>query len=138
MAARTSFDGANMLAWLYTIMRNFHYTEFRKKQRTVEDPDSRIANSIVDFQDPMNKMELDRVLTAMNQLPDEVRRTMHLIVIDGYSYMEVAEKMSCAEGTVKSRVFRGREMLLRILGGARYEPEPAPILAVPVQPTAVE
>jgi DNA-directed RNA polymerase specialized sigma subunit, sigma24 homolog len=35
--------------------------------------------------------------------------------IEGFSYQEIAESMQCEIGTVKSRIFRGREALKKIL-----------------------
>ncbi|KFB75971.1 MULTISPECIES: RNA polymerase sigma factor RpoE [Candidatus Accumulibacter] len=46
---------------------------------------------------------------AMDALPDELRHAIVLREIDGLSYEEIAEAMSCPIGTVRSRIFRARE-----------------------------
>ncbi|MEF8714703.1 MAG: RNA polymerase sigma factor RpoE [Accumulibacter sp.] len=46
---------------------------------------------------------------AMDALPDELRHAILLREIEGLSYEEIAEVMSCPIGTVRSRIFRARE-----------------------------
>ncbi|MBL8400652.1 RNA polymerase sigma factor RpoE [Accumulibacter sp.] len=46
---------------------------------------------------------------AMDALPEELRHAILLREIDGLSYEEIAEAMSCPIGTVRSRIFRARE-----------------------------
>lgn len=46
---------------------------------------------------------------AMDALPDELRHAIFLREIEGLSYEEIAEVMSCPIGTVRSRIFRARE-----------------------------
>jgi RNA polymerase sigma-70 factor (ECF subfamily) len=45
----------------------------------------------------------------MDALPDELRHAILLREIEGLSYEEIAEVMSCPIGTVRSRIFRARE-----------------------------
>jgi predicted DNA-binding protein (UPF0251 family) len=46
---------------------------------------------------------------AMAALPEELRSAILLREIEGLSYEEIAEAMSCPIGTVRSRIFRARE-----------------------------
>lgn len=46
---------------------------------------------------------------AMDALPEELRHAILLREIEGLSYEEIAEAMSCPIGTVRSRIFRARE-----------------------------
>jgi RNA polymerase sigma-70 factor (ECF subfamily) len=46
---------------------------------------------------------------AMEALPQELRHAIVLREIDGLSYEEIAVKMKCPIGTVRSRIFRARE-----------------------------
>jgi RNA polymerase sigma-70 factor (ECF subfamily) len=51
------------------------------------------------------------VTAAMEALPVELRQAVTLREIEGMSYEEIAEIMDCPVGTVRSRIFRGREAI---------------------------
>ncbi len=55
------------------------------------------------------------VRKAIARLPDKLKVPLVLRDIDGFSYKEIAEKLECEVGTVKSRIFRARESLKIIL-----------------------
>jgi RNA polymerase sigma-70 factor (ECF subfamily) len=55
------------------------------------------------------------VRSAISLLPDKLRIPLVLKDIEGFSYQEIAETMQCEIGTVKSRIFRAREGLKKIL-----------------------
>ena len=55
------------------------------------------------------------VRNAIAKLPDKLRIPIVLKDLEGFSYQEIAESMECEIGTVKSRIFRGREALKKIL-----------------------
>ena len=57
-----------------------------------------------------------RVLDALDSLPPAQRAALVLVDMEGYPVQEVAEMLGCAEGTVKSRCFRGRARLAALLG----------------------
>jgi RNA polymerase sigma-70 factor (ECF subfamily) len=48
---------------------------------------------------------------AIKELPDDLRTAVTLREYDGLSYEEIAEVMECPVGTVRSRIFRGREAI---------------------------
>lgn len=51
------------------------------------------------------------VVEAMESLPDDLRTAITLRELDGLSYEEIAETMGCPVGTVRSRIFRAREVI---------------------------
>ena len=56
--------------------------------------------------------ELKRVVfETIENLPEELKMAITLREIEGLSYEEIAEVMSCAVGTVRSRIFRAREAI---------------------------
>lgn len=56
--------------------------------------------------------ELERtVMKAVDGLPEELRVAITLREVDGLSYEEIAQKMDCPIGTVRSRIFRAREAI---------------------------
>ena len=61
------------------------------------------------------------VRKAIKKLPEKLKTPLVLRDIDGFSYQEIADKLECEVGTVKSRIFRARESLKIIL--APYQNE---------------
>ena len=57
----------------------------------------------------------DRVLQAIEALPEDLRTAVMLRELDGLSYEQIAETMACPVGTVRSRLFRARESIDREL-----------------------
>ncbi len=56
--------------------------------------------------------EIQRTVeAAIEQLPEDLRTAIILREIDGMSYEEIAQTMSCPVGTVRSRIFRAREAI---------------------------
>jgi RNA polymerase sigma-70 factor (ECF subfamily) len=51
------------------------------------------------------------VVRAVEALPDELRSAITLREVDGLSYEEIALRMGCPIGTVRSRIFRAREAI---------------------------
>lgn len=51
----------------------------------------------------------DTVRSAIEKLPEDLRVAITLRELEGLSYEEIAEKMQCPVGTVRSRIFRARE-----------------------------
>ncbi|OUS25228.1 RNA polymerase sigma factor RpoE [Gammaproteobacteria bacterium 45_16_T64] len=64
---------------------------------------------------PENQLMTDElealVYKALSDLPDDLRTAVTLREFDGLSYEEIAEVMDCPVGTVRSRIFRGREAI---------------------------
>ena len=58
------------------------------------------------------RQELERtVMKAVEALPEELRTAITLREVEGMSYEEIAQKMDCPIGTVRSRIFRAREAI---------------------------
>ena len=55
------------------------------------------------------------VIHAVNALPKELRLAITLREVDGLSYDEIATRLDCPIGTVRSRIFRAREAIDREL-----------------------
>ena len=51
------------------------------------------------------------VFETIENLPEELKMAITLREIEGLSYEEIAEVMSCPVGTVRSRIFRAREAI---------------------------
>jgi len=66
--------------------------------------------------DPLLREEVHaRVHEALGRLPDRYREAVLLRDIEEWSYADIAAALGCPEGTLKSRIGRGRELLRREL-----------------------
>ncbi|MFD2248860.1 RNA polymerase sigma-70 factor (ECF subfamily) [Pseudochelatococcus lubricantis] len=108
-------EGTNMVAWLYTILRNVFYSEYRKRRREVEDVDGRIASMQATPPPQIGHMNLRDFREALMKLPNDQREALVLVGGAGLSYEEAAEVCGCALGTIKSRVNRARGRLAQLL-----------------------
>ena len=59
--------------------------------------------------------EDSRLFEAVMRLPDKYRTAIHLFYYEDYSVREIAEILKSREGTVKSQLSRGRELLKTML-----------------------
>lgn len=107
--------GSNLLAWLFTILRNLFLSELRRNKSFAEivpqlhaRGKSNIAGSKHDH------MQLAELLTAVEGLPPQQMRAVTMVGALGYSYEETADHEDCAVGTVKSRVSRARSTLSQL------------------------
>jgi len=57
----------------------------------------------------MSKQVVNVVQLSLQELPEDLRNALMLREMEGLSYEEIAEVMSCPIGTVRSRIFRARE-----------------------------
>ncbi|CAH1654128.1 ECF RNA polymerase sigma factor EcfG [Hyphomicrobiales bacterium] len=108
-------EGTNMVAWLYTILRNVFYSEYRKRSREVEDVEGRIAATQASPPPQDGHMNLRDFRQALDELPDDQREALVLVGGAGLSYEEAAAICGCALGTIKSRVNRARTRLAHTL-----------------------
>jgi RNA polymerase sigma-70 factor (ECF subfamily) len=115
-AAFASFqEGTSLRAWLFTILRNVFFSQYRKRRREVQDVDGVAAGQLLTQPDQDVHLHLDDFKAALDRLPPDQREALILIGASGFSYEEAAEICGCAVGTVKSRVNRARGRLLELL-----------------------
>ncbi len=108
--------GTNMRAWLFTILRNTFYSEFRKVRHEVEDVDGKFAAQVSERASQDGVMDMRDFERAFALLPADQREALTLVGASGLTYEEASEICGCAVGTVKSRVNRARAKLSEILG----------------------
>jgi RNA polymerase sigma-70 factor (ECF subfamily) len=111
--------GTRLDSWAYRIMRNLWIDTARARARkTAREAPEEEGLSV--GEDPRAAMEaafdLKRVMAAMEQLPDEQREVVALILVEGFGYREVSEMLGVPMGTVSSRLVRGRTTLLAMVG----------------------
>jgi len=119
LRAWTRFDrfepGTNLQAWLFTILRNLFHSEYRKRKREVEDPDSIFANRVAVLPEQGAQLDWADFHIALAKLQPDQREALLLVGAEGFSYDETAQICQVAVGTVKSRVNRARRRLAELL-----------------------
>jgi RNA polymerase sigma-70 factor, ECF subfamily len=116
-------EGTNLTAWLFTILRNIYYSEFRKRRREAPDPDGAIAARLVSPESQNAHMDFLDFREALQKLPLDQREALILVAASGMSYEEAAEICGCAPGTMKSRVNRARNRLAELMAAPAAAPE---------------
>jgi RNA polymerase sigma-70 factor (ECF subfamily) len=132
-----SFEpGSNFKGWFFKILTNCYRSKYRRERRrpTVDFDDtpdlylyarSGEVGFPTDGPDPaaalLDTLGTERVVAALEQLPDEYRIVSTLYFMQDFSYEEIARTLDCPVGTVRSRLHRGRKILQKALWQAAEE-----------------
>ena len=109
--------GTRLDSWMMRIMRNIWIDEQRARARRSETFVAEEAGAGVGGGGGQEAaVELNVIDRALRTLPDEQREAVLLVMVEGYSYKEAAEIVGCPVGTLNSRLVRGRDALLGLLG----------------------
>lgn len=108
----TLHDPERFVPWLLATARNAAYDAGRsRKRRPVELVGDREIGS-ADNGDPHVGIE---VRDALDRIDESLREALMLVAVIGLTYQEAAEITGVPEGTVKSRVFRARRLLIETI-----------------------
>jgi len=124
-AAHQFRPGTNLRAWLFQILRNTFFTQYRRKGREPETVEPEVLDQLLHLTGGAEARDhlagtadgaagLD-LTAALNRLPEEYRSVVLLADLEDFSMQEVARIMECPVGTVKSRLFRARGILKNLL-----------------------
>ena len=124
-------EGTNLRAWLFRILTNSFINNYRKKQRGFEEEDfdeiddmylhrrlGSLQNSTLGMsaEDMLfERLTEDEIKDAVENLPTQYREVVLLADVQGFSYKEIAEILEIPNGTVMSRLHRGRAKLQKVL-----------------------
>jgi RNA polymerase sigma-70 factor, ECF subfamily len=109
--------------WLYRIAINTAKNHLISQGRRPPDEDISVEDAeqmevdsgLKEYATPEHLLAKDQieatVYEAIEQLPDDLRTAITLRELEGLSYEEIAEAMGCPVGTVRSRIFRAREVI---------------------------
>ena len=110
--------------WLYRIGINTaknHLVKLGKRPKAMNDVEIEEIENFEDAPDlrshetPESSMMSREIVASVNQtieaLPNELKEAISLREMDGLSYGEIADLMNCPIGTVRSRIFRAREVI---------------------------
>jgi len=114
---------ANFRYWIIRLSKNYcidYYRKKRKERESMIDNVERLANVRSALSTPLlileEKEKLAAIRDSINSLSSILRSCIVLRHLYGYSYQEIADILGIPEGTVKSRINRGRIELSRLLG----------------------
>ena len=111
---------SSFYTWIYRIAINTAKNYFSNKSRGAETYnedilDNALSDMSLNSDNPETLLAAEEMKDAVNQafqnLPDEIRSTLSLREYDGLSYEEIAKVQNCPIGTVRSRIFKGRELI---------------------------
>ena len=109
-------EQGKLQAYLYRIATNLFRSQMRREQRwnrlgllffAANGNHSEAAQQSRVLQDELGQ----KLGTALLRLPIRYRTPVILALVEGWTHREIAELMRCREGTIKSRIFRGRQLL---------------------------
>jgi RNA polymerase sigma-70 factor (ECF subfamily) len=125
------FDrNADFGTWLYSVSRNHcidHYRSGRREREMLIQHDVPLEEVASGRFDPHRRVEVrdkrEMLLAALSGLPRKLREAVVLRDIKGLTYQEIVAQLRLPEGTVKSRINRGRLELGRTLLALRNRAE---------------
>ncbi len=113
--------------WLYRIAvnsaKNYLMSSSKKKSSLQVDIDDAEyfddATLMRDQHTPDHMLQTEelqqRVFQTIHELPEDLKTALTLREMDGMSYEDIAETMGCPIGTVRSRIFRAREAVDKVI-----------------------
>lgn len=113
--------------WLYRIAINTAKNFLVAKGRRPPDTDVDVYNTetldssypLKDLETPEHNAQKDEIeaviFKVIKSLPDELRTAVTLREFDGLSYEDIARIANCPVGTVRSRIFRAREAIDKVI-----------------------
>ncbi len=115
--------GTNAKAWLFKILKNAFINQYRKKSKqptkvdyeeivSYHDEEDTNYSSYLDLREEIFQgMMGDEVTNAINALPVDFRTVILLCDLEGFTYEEISKIIDIPLGTVRSRLYRARNML---------------------------
>lgn len=103
-------ESAAVSTWIYTLARNTRIDYLRKNSKHLSSIDPEyVWSELVDeangpFQNALQRRNEDQVTLNMQYLPEEQRKVLEKVYLDGKTHVEVSEELCLPLGTVKSRI----------------------------------
>jgi len=107
--------GTRLDSWMFRIVKNVWIDETRARQRRRRVFEEESAGESVAGADASSveaRLLGSEIVNAMARLPEEQRLAVALVLVDGMSYRDAADALQIPEGTLTSRLVRGRNALM--------------------------
>jgi RNA polymerase sigma-70 factor (ECF subfamily) len=109
------------LGYLVKALRNTWYSHLRSERirRASTDPRQQVPEELparTSDGDPESSLEAGQVLDALAELRPQYREAVAAVDVAGLSYAEAAKALGVRQGTIMSRVYRGREQVAQAVG----------------------
>ena len=114
-------EDSSFYTWIYRITvntsKNFLVSKKRKSELLNSDLSEEASYEIEPVEtyspeDLLQATQLQKVITeTFDELGEDTRTALTLRELDGLSYEQIADVVNCPVGTVRSRIFRGREVI---------------------------
>jgi RNA polymerase sigma-70 factor (ECF subfamily) len=123
LQAWKSFDrfelGTNCRAWLFKIL--FHVIQHHRRKsfrlKLTDEGDEILEQALIYEQPVPQDLTDEDVLAAFEKLPEQYREVVLLSDVYDFKYREIQEALGIPQGTVMSRLSRGRQLLREYLAG---------------------
>jgi RNA polymerase sigma-70 factor, ECF subfamily len=130
LAAQWRFQpGTNLKAWLFRILRNIHLNVVRAAgtHPALVSIEGLVVEPVGPYEQNINpvesrvieRAELTRVADVFRTLPSTFAIPLYLTAVEGLSYTETASILDVPVGTIMSRVYRGRRLVISRLAGGK-------------------
>lgn len=113
------FQGrSSVRSWILSIARNKTVDLIRKQSRTeLAEPDENIPDDTPDPEAVLAAaQDATRVRDCVEKLPAQQKSAVHLAFFEEMTYGEIAEIANVPEGTIKTRIYHAKKLLMRCLG----------------------
>jgi len=109
-------ENTNFKGWILTIMRNIFINNYRKmlNSQTIIDKTENLYHLNLPqdsgLDTPEGSLNVQDITRAINRLDKDMKEPFSMLIA-GYKYDEIAEKLKLPLGTVKNRIFLARRIL---------------------------
>ncbi len=106
------------LPWLLRVCKNIWLDEIRSRdvrQKAVQEKKIPETEQITLEDGQETTYSLERILGVLEQMSEEQRMIISLVIIEGFSYAEASEVLDIPQGTVMSRLSRARKKMLELI-----------------------
>ncbi len=118
-SAQERIELPTVKSYLFAIARNYYLQSLRKRSR--QNDLAEIEQAAIDPSPGpeaavQQKLELNRILIALQEAPEIDRSALLLRAQEGFSYLEIARMLGLSEAAVKIKIHRTRQKLWQIRG----------------------
>ncbi len=105
-----SFEG-----WLKRVMVTTALNYIKKHRKHLSMEMNTVAESAISINNTNSLIETNDIMLAFNSLPFQFRVVLNLYAIEGYGYNELSEILGIEESSCRTRVFRAKQLLQKIM-----------------------